>query len=101
MRRIKKYGPLTNLDGHTVDYGPHHVVKMPIGAKVIHVGPDTLTDELMVWAIVDDNHPMTDRHFIVAATGDPMEEVEGLYTHVGSACAHHLMFHVFAVWETP
>ncbi len=95
MSTIWKFGPLTNHDGTTIDYGPWHLVTMPSGPVVVHVGPDSLTGELMVWARVLPDAPPAICRFGVFATGDHHPRALDAYVYVGSAQVHSGMFHVY------
>lgn len=84
MQTIYKY-PLALKDKQRV--------VMHEGATVFHV--DVQNEQLTIWAMVDTNQPMEDRHFYIVGTGHPMPN--GPVKHVGTALMQHdrFVWHVF------
>ena len=62
-------------------------LKLPVGAQVLHVGPQRLGSavsgfETYVWALVDTDAPHSSRWFFLAGTGDSIPE--DAHEHVAS-----------------
>ena len=84
MRTIWKY-PFRVTDDVTLD-------DVPEGARILpHVSAVRPT-ELVVWAEVDTDAPLTRRHLLVVGTGNPMPKV-GAY--VGTTMAGPFVWHVY------
>lgn len=70
------------------------VVKMPSGAKILHVALQY--GQPCIWALVDPDAPMADRKVIVRGTGHPITgEVDHLGTIHLMAADGELVFHFF------
>lgn len=66
-------------------------VKMPKGARVLHVGAQG--DLLPVWAEVEVTNPIETRVFHVRGTGNPLLGYEG--TYLGTAQVGRFVWHVY------
>jgi hypothetical protein len=75
---------------------PECTVKMPQGAEILSVREQG--HNIYAWALVDDQAPSEDRHFIGVGTGHEVPEDEPL-KFLGSAHLEDgaLVFHVFEV----
>ncbi len=68
-----------------------NILRMPEGAKVIHLGSQD--NQLILWAIVDEESPLETRQFNIYGTGQPMtSEVE---QYLGTVQIDSLVWHVF------
>jgi hypothetical protein len=75
---------------------PVDEVKMPRGAKVVHVGEQG--GKPFLWALVDPDQPEEERTFIVLGTG---QAVNGeLWSHVGTFQQPPFVWHVFELVRT-
>ena len=85
MKVIYKYA-ITGLDV---------IVKMPAGAKILTV--QTQGVEPFIWALVDTDAPLVDRHLRLVPTGEPLNFVLGEY--IGTVQFRDsfslLVFHLF------
>lgn len=90
MLTIHKF-PLTIEVG---DATPH-VVRMPRGAKVIHV--DEQYQRVAVWAEVDTDEPLEDVEFWIVGTGRDRGAMPASVQHVGSTTLFQgqLVAHVY------
>lgn len=67
-------------------------VRMPKGARIIHVGLDHL-DQLCLWAIVNPNAIFTTRIILILSTGQLY--YEGSTRYIGTVKKDQFMLHVF------
>lgn len=75
-------------------------VKMPEGAKVIHV--DEQFGKPFMWAMIDTNRPNTLHHFWVYGTGNEIPK-DAAIVHVGSVITSRgsYVWHVFFAGTSP
>jgi len=70
-------------------------VLMPRGAQIVHVAMQG--HQIMLWALVDKDAPLEDRHFVTVGTGWPLDVVGGNLKHVGTVLHGELVWHVVEV----
>ena len=72
-------------------------LEMPQGAVVLHVA--SVNDVVCLWATVEPGRLSEQRTFVIAGTGQPMEQAAALGEHVGTAITLNgkLVWHVFDV----
>lgn len=66
-------------------------VPMPIGAQVLSVAASG-GDSLLLWALVDTEAPVEDRHLAICGTGHPVREVGAFIATVQDS---PFVWHVF------
>lgn len=69
-------------------------VKMPRGARVLHVAVQGRAEQPTIWAVVDPGEPMFERAFAVRGTGHDLGVV-GDYVGTFMLLGGTLVFHVF------
>jgi hypothetical protein len=75
-------------------------IKMPEGARIFILSPQTQGNDICVWAMADvpnEECTMVDRTFKVYGTGQPIDDGD-ILTFLGTVMmSHALVFHVFEV----
>ena len=84
MRTIYKY-PVRTVNSFTVP--------MPIGAQILAVQLQVGVPQM--WAQVDDEEALEDRHFVVRGTGHPFDGREGRYVGTYQSPTGAFVFHLF------
>lgn len=71
-------------------------VLLPVGARILHV--DLQNKQWQLWALVDTESPLENRHFVIVGTGMHMDR-ELNYKHITTYMTpdHAFVFHVFEV----
>ena len=73
----------------------HHSFRMPIGAQVLSV--DVQQGAPCIWALVDPKADVEERHFRLAGTGHPINEVGLHFVGTFQLLGGSLIFHLFEV----
>ena len=81
---------------YTLPITDETVISMPQGAEILSIQEQR--GAVYIWAVVDPDAPMVDRHFIVKQTGHPMQTPVGDF--IATFQIHFppfrvLVFHVF------
>jgi len=86
MKKIFKY-PIQPID--------YQEIEMPIGAQLLSV--QLQKGAPVLWAVVNEDNPMTKRCFATRGTGHPIDGQLGSYLGTYQLFAGDIVFHVFEV----
>lgn len=86
MKTVYKYG---------IEIKYHFSVSMPAGAQVLTI--QVQHGKPFIWALVDTEAQLAERHFRVAGTGHPIEDENPLYVGTYQLHGGDLVFHLFEV----
>ena len=78
----------------------YQVLKMPRGAKVLSVGNQR--GKVCLWALCDQDAPVSLRAFEIAGTGNPIAEDRAIErVFIGTVIAEPFVWHVFEPEKRP
>lgn len=83
---------MTTIWKYTVPIQDKLQLRLPEGAKILHVGNQG--GSVQMWVLVDSTAPKSERDFLVIGTGHPVPERVPI-EYIGSAVVPPFVWHVF------